>query len=151
MACCRPALACLGAFIIGAACAGALALDPRRPGYEFTYTLYPPSGFSVKKSKAVPRPDPKDPKAFPIIGKDGKFTDLGQWYYAIGSDPKNFENDGAQALLAIAQGRIHKDLKTPKGQQVPGRYDFDPKTQAQRIAEDEVKLDPRKEKPGSDK
>jgi len=66
-------------------------------------------------------------------------------------DPMRNTNDGAQALLAIAQGRIHKDLKTPKGQQVPGRYDFDPKTQAQRIAEDEVKLDPRKEKPGSDK
>ncbi|MCX5674347.1 MAG: hypothetical protein NTX87_05010 [Planctomycetota bacterium] len=91
MACRSLGILGLGILVVGAACAAALALDPRRPGYEFTYTLYPPSGFSVKKSKAVPRPDPKDPKAFPIIGQDGKFTDLGQWYYAIGSDPKNFE------------------------------------------------------------
>jgi hypothetical protein len=67
-----------------------LALDPRNEKHEFVYTLYPPGGFSVKNSKAVPRPDPKQPKAFPIVGADGKFTALGQWYYDLGSDPRNF-------------------------------------------------------------
>jgi len=290
--------ACLALIVLGASCAAALAFDPRQPNYEFKYTLYPPGGFSPKSSKAVPRAAPKNPKAFAIIGKDGKFADFAQWYYAIGSDPKNFEkwwygyftdrgvwkpsktpvfegtgasnqghriiawlgvpsiinglfkyhpdpdpagpksifykwnklpeekraigrkmivlcsrrlwldwaekkgptwcwvrdgqpiadtsrpseapflpaydgygdnqigwakaawdemfgdpqrntNDGVQALLAIAQGRVHKNLKTPKGQQVPGRYDFDEKSQAARMAEDEIKLDPKKERPGS--
>jgi hypothetical protein len=67
------------------------ALDPRNPGYEYQYSLYPPKGFSVKKSKAVARPDPKQPKAVPVMGADGKFTELGRWYYALGSDPKAFE------------------------------------------------------------
>ena len=85
----RPVCAAL--VFVGAQCAAALALDPRDPNYEFKYSLYPPSGFSVKKSKAIPRPDPKQPKAYPIIGQDGKFTELAKWYYAIGSDPKNFQ------------------------------------------------------------
>ncbi|MCX7008648.1 MAG: hypothetical protein NTY53_15590, partial [Kiritimatiellaeota bacterium] len=69
----------------------AQALDPRNTQYEFKYGLYPPQGFSVKKSKAVLRADPKQPKAVPLIGRDGKFTELGQWYYALGSEPKAFE------------------------------------------------------------
>lgn len=81
--------ACCGAVILGAAQVG-LALDPRNPSYEYQYSLYPPQGFSVKKSKAIPRPDPKQPKVYAIIGADGKFTELGQWYYAIGSEPKAF-------------------------------------------------------------
>ena len=44
-------------------------------------------------------------------------------------EPQRNTNDGVQALLAIAHGRIHRNLKTPKGQQVPGRYDFDPAVQ----------------------
>lgn len=66
------------------------AMDPRDPDYKFQYSLYPPGGFSTKKSKAIPRPDPKQPKAHPII-KDGKFADFAQWFYAIGSEPKSFE------------------------------------------------------------
>lgn len=69
----------------------ARASDPRNPPHEFVYSLYPPENFSVKKSKAVVRADPKQPKAHPLIGADGKFTALGQWYYDIGSDPKCFE------------------------------------------------------------
>jgi len=86
-----PTLLGMAVLFLGAQCATALAIDPRNSGYEFKYTLYPPEGFSVKKPKAIPRPDPKEPKAFPIVGKDGKFTPLGQWYYAIGSDPRNFQ------------------------------------------------------------
>ncbi|MCX6550454.1 MAG: hypothetical protein NTY02_05510 [Acidobacteria bacterium] len=82
-------------FLLGLAVGGAtsavLASDPRNAGYEFQYSLYPPKGFSVKKSKAVLRADPKQPKAVPLLGADGKFTELGQWYYAMGSDPKSFE------------------------------------------------------------
>ena len=68
----------------------ALALDPRNEGTHFEYRLYPPGGFSAKKSKAIPRPDPKQPKAHPIIGADGKFTEFAQWYFTIGSDPAAF-------------------------------------------------------------
>lgn len=70
--------------------AAARADDPRRPPHDFVYTLYPPDGFSVKKSKAIVRADKKQPKAHALIGADGKFTDLGQWYYDLGSDPKAF-------------------------------------------------------------
>ena len=65
------------------------ALDPRT-GEGFKAQIYPPSGLSVKKSRIVPRPDPKDPKAFPLI-RDGKFTDWAQWFYHLGSDPKHFK------------------------------------------------------------
>ena len=67
------------------------ALDPQNSGYEFQYSLYPPQGFSVKKSKMIPRADPKQPKTVALVGTDGKFTDVAQWYYAIGSNPKAFE------------------------------------------------------------
>ena len=69
----------------------ATADDPRGAPHEFVYALYPPGGFSVKKSKAVVRADPKQPKACPLIGADGKFTPLGQWYFDLGSDPMNFQ------------------------------------------------------------
>jgi len=69
----------------------AAASDPRNADYEFSYTLYPPKGFSVKKSKAVMRADPKQTKAVAMIGADGKFTEVAQWYYTIGSNPKAFE------------------------------------------------------------
>jgi hypothetical protein len=68
----------------------AQALDPRNTDYEFKYSLYPPGGFSTKKSKAIARPDPKQPKAFAIIGANGKFTPFAQWFWALGSDPKSF-------------------------------------------------------------
>jgi hypothetical protein len=75
-------------------------------------------------------------------------------------DPMRNTNDGVQALLAIAHNRIHRTLKTPMGQQVPGRYDYDPaiqkkrleedlqkiKTSAPKLADDEPKLDPKKSK-----
>lgn len=85
-------LFCVAALVVAwlAPASPARADDPRRAEHAFTYTLYPPQGFSVKKSKAVLRPDPKQPKAVPLIGADGKFTELGQWYYDIGSDPKDF-------------------------------------------------------------
>lgn len=70
--------------------APASAIDPRQAPHKFEYRLYPPAGFSVKKSKAVLRADPKQPKAYPLIGADDKFTELGQWYYDLGSDPQNF-------------------------------------------------------------
>ncbi len=69
---------------------GAFAVDPRNAPHAFTYRLYPPGGFSVKKSKAPLRGDPNQPKAHPLIGPDGKFTELGQWYFDLGSDPKHF-------------------------------------------------------------
>lgn len=69
----------------------AQALDPRQEGYTYQYALYPPDGFSVKKSKAISRPDPKQPKAFAIVSAEGKFTPFAQWYYALGSDPRAFE------------------------------------------------------------
>lgn len=95
---------------LAAFASSALALDPRNEGYYFQYTLYPPDGFSVKKSKAIPRPDAKQPKAFPIIGKDGKFTPFAQWYYAIGSDPKAFE---AWWLGYWSDEKVWKPGKTP--------------------------------------
>jgi len=85
-------LSFLGVVLVGVMASGsAFALDSRQPPHEFHYTLYPPGGFSTKKSKAIPRPDPKQPKASPIIGKDGKFADFAQWFYDIGTDPKNFQ------------------------------------------------------------
>ncbi len=65
--------------------------DPRGAKHEFVYSLYPPEGFSVKKSKAVVRAEPKQPKAHPLIGADGKFTKLGQWHFDLGSDPQSFQ------------------------------------------------------------
>ena len=102
-------------FLSLAVCLAALgsrahALDPRNDSAHFQYTLYPPDGFSVKKSKAIPRPDPNQPKAYPIIGADGKFTPLGQWYYAIGSDPKAFE---AWWLGYWSDEQVWKPGKTP--------------------------------------
>ena len=69
----------------------AAAIDPRGAEHEFQYSLYAPGGFSAKKSKAIPRPDPKQPKAFAVVNADGKFADFAQWYYDLGSDPKAFE------------------------------------------------------------
>ena len=90
----RFAAAGLGAgaalLLLGAGAGRAMALDPRQPDYHFQFSLYPPGGFSAKKSVAVPRPDPKKPKAYAIVGKDGRFADFAQWYYAIGSDPACF-------------------------------------------------------------
>jgi len=83
--------ACLLVVLCGAGQARAGGLDPRNEKHEFLYRLYPPSGFSVKKSKAVLRADAKQPKAFPLIDDKGRFTELAQWYYDIGSDPKSFE------------------------------------------------------------
>jgi len=66
------------------------AMDPRQENYQFTYRLNPPDGFSVTKSKAVMRADAKEPKAYALIGQDGRFTPVAQWYYAIGSDARSF-------------------------------------------------------------
>ena len=66
------------------------------------------------------------------------------WEEMFGNPSRN-TNDGVQALLAICEGRIHRDLKKPRGQQVPGRYDFDPAAQAERFSEEEAaaaKLEP---------
>ena len=49
----------IGIVVLLASISSALALDPRRDGYYYEYTLYPPDDFSVKKSKAVLRADPK--------------------------------------------------------------------------------------------
>ena len=86
----RPWTAMLTALVGLAVTVLAVASDPRQTPHSFEYRLYPPGGFSVKKSKAVLRADPKQPKAYPLIGSDGKFTELGQWYYDLGSDPKHF-------------------------------------------------------------
>ena len=86
------------------------ALDPRRESYHYEYTLYPPEGFSVKKSKALMRADPKDKKSHAIIGADGKFTELGAWYYALGSDPKAFEK---WWLGYWGDGNVWKANETP--------------------------------------
>jgi len=67
------------------------ALDPRIPNYEFKYSLYPPGGLNPKRAKVIPRPDPKQPKASPLIDKNGKFSEWAQWYYEIATDPKAFE------------------------------------------------------------
>lgn len=83
-------VACCVAAIVGVVHVG-FALDPRNAGYEFEYKLYPPKGFSVKKSKAIMRADQKQSKAVAMIGENGKFTEVAQWYYAIGSNPKAFE------------------------------------------------------------
>lgn len=77
--------------LLAAFALNAMADDPRGAAHGFVYSLYPPDGFSVKKSKAVVRADPKQPKAYPLVGQDGRFTKLGQWYYDLGSDPKNFQ------------------------------------------------------------
>ncbi len=66
------------------------SIDPRVEGYRFRYTLYPPGGFSVKKSKATVFPDSQNRKASPLIGEDGRFTELGAWYFALASDPAAF-------------------------------------------------------------
>lgn len=86
-----PRFAVLCLVLIGAFAPAAQASDPRNPPHEFKYTLYPPQGFSAKKSKAVMHADPKQPKAHAVIGEDGKFAEFAQWYYDIGSDPKCFE------------------------------------------------------------
>ena len=91
MTCSSLRLMGLALVLVAVQCAAAMAMDPRIPNYEFKYSLYPPGGFNPKRSQAILRADPKKPKAFPIVGKDGKFADFAQWYYAIGSDPQNFE------------------------------------------------------------
>lgn len=96
--------------ILAASLSTALALDPRRESYNYEYTLYPPGGFSVKKSKAIPRPDPKNKTAHPIVGADGKFTDLGAWYFALGGDAKAF---GQWWLGYWSDDKVWKPGKTP--------------------------------------
>ncbi len=88
----------------------ASADDPRNGPHEFIYSLYPPENFSVKKSKAVVRADPKQPKVHGLVGPDGKFTELGQWYFDIGSDPKCFE---AWWRGYFADPNVWKPSKTP--------------------------------------
>jgi hypothetical protein len=66
-------------------------------------------------------------------------------------NPSRNTNDGVQSLLAIAHGRIHRDLKTPVGQQVPGRYDYDSDAQKKLLEEDLKRLGlPLEKKPAED-
>ncbi len=69
----------------------ARALDPRNPDYNFVPSVYPPGGFSAKKSKIIPRPDPKNPKASPLINASGKFDDWAQFYYTLATDSAAFD------------------------------------------------------------
>jgi hypothetical protein len=73
------------------ACGAGLASDPRNEEHQFIYTLYPPRGFSVKKARPVLQRVRKDPNTVALLDPDGKFTEPAQWYYDLGSNPKNFE------------------------------------------------------------
>jgi len=69
------------------------------------------------------------------------------WEEMFGNPSRN-TNDGVQALLALAHGRMHRNLKQPTGEQLPGRFNFIPDAQMDRD-EDEPqaggKKSPRKE------
>jgi hypothetical protein len=66
-------------------------LDPRNANHQFVYTLFPPRGFYAKRTQAVLHPDPRHPGAPALVDEDGRFSEPAQWYYELGSDPRNFE------------------------------------------------------------
>lgn len=79
------------AITVHLAFASSTPADDPRTAAVFEKSIYPPGGFSVKKSKPTARPDPKNPKNPSMVGMDGKFTDWAQWYYNLGSDPQAFQ------------------------------------------------------------
>jgi len=70
------------------------------------------------------------------------------WDEMFGNPSRN-TNDGVQALLASAHGTVHRDLKQPIGEQVPGQYNFGAGA-ALDHAEDEPKAGGKKSKGGAE-